>query len=221
MNKVMICSVSPEKFSVARMTYNCFVDIDAAKPGGYSFTWITDHEDTKRFYEDLTHVSYVPFPIAAQEIVGDIFKTEQMEEKGFFVPKGEKPTAEELSEARSKRTEYLIRCANEGDKLYSQFGDRGIQFIQDSFKRAVKELGETRPWVFTRAVSKVQCPGCGTQVPTLQDGTLPAICANCKAPINKELAIELGLWTPPTQRAEVPREKRKYTRKSQSSEAIV
>jgi hypothetical protein len=199
MNKIQICSVAPEEFRVARPTYNCFVTIPAAKPDSYSFTWVTDHEDTKRFYQDLKTIEYVPFPISAQEIVNDLFKSEQLEEKGCFVAKGDKPTADELSDARGKRTEYLLRCAMEGDKLYSQFGDRGIQFVPDYFKRAVSELGETRPWVFRRAANKTQCGGCGTMVPTLADGTLPAVCMNCKAPINKQLAIELGLWTPPAQ----------------------
>ena len=214
MNKVMICSVSPEKFSVARMTYNCFVDIDAAKPGGYSFTWITDHEDTKRFYEDLTHVSYVPFPIAAQEIVGDIFKTEQMEEKGCFIPKGEHPTEEELDTARARRTDYLLKCANIGERLYGQFGTRGLEKIPDFAKRAVLELGEDREWVFSNKKPKFECPGCGEKIPTLSTGELPAICRGCGAILNAKKAAELF-----PANASTAKPKRKYTRKVQATEA--
>jgi hypothetical protein len=222
MSRTQICSVSPEGFPpIERFTYNCTVRIPPANGSGYSSVWIDDHYDTERYYQDLDpkHTRYVPVEIKAEQIIRDIFTTEGLEERGVFVPKDQTPTEEEISLAKSKRREWLLRCAEEGDKLYSQFGDRGIQHIPDFCKRAVRELHIKRGWALMASAAEAQCPGCGTDVQSLPNGSLPAICANCKAPINKELAIELGLWTPPTQNA-TPVQKRKYTRKVKSETEV-
>ena len=50
---------------------------------------------------------------------------------------------------------------NEGDIAFSKYGTRGIPEIPDYCKRAVIELDEQREWVFSGAVSRTECEGCG------------------------------------------------------------
>ena len=214
MSALQIVSVAPETFRARRPSYNGVFELPAAKPGQYSIIKVADHTDHKKFYHDLTNVDVIDVTITAKEIVADLFQSEQMEEKGCFIPKGEHPTEEELDTARSRRTDYLLKCANIGERLYSQFGTRGIEQIPDFAKRAVLELGEDREWVFSNKKPKFECPGCGEKIPTLSTGELPAICRGCGAILNAKKAAELF-----PANASTAKPKRKYTRKVQATEA--
>lgn len=196
---ITVCSIAPESYLIRRAYLNQI--LIPAKPDGaeYSATVITNCMDHKVFWQTLEEKEIVDFEVRASDIVRDIMQSEQLEDKGVFaLPAGRTtPTEKELATARKKRQDQLIRWALEGDRTYSKFGERGIQHIPDYCKRAVEELGEKRGWVFSASKGKTQCKGCGKSVDLLNDGTEPAICSSCGAPINKALAVELGLWAPP------------------------
>jgi len=141
----------------------------------------------------------IEIPIPKEEIIADIFLNEQLERKGCFVASSAEPTEQELAAARARRRKYLTELVQEGDKQYGRVGDKGLETIPDMCKRAVIELGEKRPWTFQplNQSERTECEGCGESVSRLKNGRYPAICKVCKGPIDRELAIELGLWTPP------------------------
>ncbi len=192
--RIQVCSISPERYQIKRMTYRCNIDIPASLDGKPTSVWIEDHEDTKYVYLDVQHIDHIPVPISAKEIVADIFRNEQLEAKGCFIPAGEVPTKEEIAAARAKRIDLLMGYIEEGDKLFAQFGPRGIQHITDYSKRAVRELRKRDcPWAFMPDMVAAECPGCGSSISKLSNGQLPAICKACGTVINQESAIALGL----------------------------
>lgn len=207
-SKALIVSVAPEIFAIKRGYSPAPFErpngentayIDGAPNDGFTAVWLGDKKDFKRIVNSLTDIELIEVAVTKEEIIKDIFLNEQLEKKGCFVAAGQEPTAQELSDARARRRKYLTELVEEGDRQYGRVGDKGLETIPDMCKRAVIELGETRKWVFqpVNQSEKTECEGCGASVSRLKNGRYPAICSSCKSPIDRELAIELGLWTPP------------------------
>lgn len=186
----MLISVSPDEYVITRPSYRYTVRIPACKGVPYTEFLVTDQEDCKVIYQGLKteEIERVPFPVPADVIVRDIFQSEQLESLGVFaLPEGRTiPTEAELNTSKAKRRERLLSWALEGDRLHSQFGERGIQHIPDFCKRAVVELGESRAWVFSPSSGKTECPVCGEMLRNLSSGRPPAICKSCNSILDPE-----------------------------------
>ena len=209
---IQVCSISPEPYSVRRNSYNFEFKIAPCTSGKeYTSATVEDQEDMKVIYHGLQEqdIEKIPFSVPSEVIVRDIFQSEDYEKKGLFVPRGPSPTDEELSTARARRTAWLVSAAEQGDRLFSQFGNSGIQHIPDFCKRAVRELRETRDWVFAPHAGKTECPVCGAQLNNLSSGKAPAICRECHSILDPERAAK---HSTPVQTAP----KRSYQRKSKT-----
>lgn len=180
---ITICSISPDDYLIRRAYLNQIYIPARPATASFSSIRIEGAKDAKVFWQSLSEKEVVPFYVPAQDIVNDIFQSEQLEAKGVFaLPKGRtEPTEKELATARKKRRDQLVAWATDGDRLYSQFGDRGIQHIPDVSKRAVLELGQSRKWVFAPDVETKECDVCGDTLKPLANGNFPILCKGCGA----------------------------------------
>lgn len=194
MDKIQICSVSPEGFRLERPSYNFSAHLDPClPPQEYTSVWVTDMQDMKVIHiggawTSDHDIERIPVPIPAKEIVADFFRAEDMKNKGCFVPKGDKPTEKELETAHETRNAWLLKNVEDGEKLYGQHGPAGIPMIPDYFKRSAKELGLTPAWVVAMKSRQQECPACGD---TIKAGVV--ICKSCGAILDAKRAQEFGL----------------------------
>ncbi len=120
----------------------------------------------------------------AEDVVG-AHSYENYEKWGVFICAGEQPTEEELARARARLTKTYQDLVFEGDQLHAR--PNGFRDITDVHRRAVKYLGQERPWAYTPQ-QLVPCPGCGERlVPTV------AVCKHCGAVLDRKRAEELGI----------------------------
>jgi hypothetical protein len=186
---ITLCSVSPDSYRIVRYYMDGPIIIPPAPDSvGYSTCTISDHKDYKVVWTSLTENETMEFPVPAKVIVADIIGAEQLDSKGVFaLPEGRTvPTDKELATARRKRREQLVAWATDGDRLYSQFGTRGIQHIPDVSKRAVLELKQKRDWVFSPDVVTKECEVCGDTLKPLANGKYPILCKGCGAVIDED-----------------------------------
>lgn len=191
--KIMLISISPDKYVIRRTSYGYTVVIPACPKGQpYTEFVVTDQKDTKVLYHGLQahEIERFPFDIVAEDIVKDVMYNEQLESKGVFaLPDGRTiPTQAELAQARDKRAAQLTAWMDEGQRIYSKMGMPGIQHIPDYCKAAVVELGEedSVEWVFARSTGKTECNVCGFMMKNLSNGKPPAICRECKSILDPE-----------------------------------
>lgn len=110
------------------------------------------------------------------------------------------PTEQELGEAYAQRQRWLETYIQLGDTEYSR--TKRVDLVPEQCKRAVRELGLRRDYVFTPEgpqpvpVQTHECQGCGTKINFLSDNTLPATCRVCHNILDEAKAIKLGLVKP-------------------------
>ncbi len=186
---IKICSIAPEEFKIKR-SYNWNgIVLPACKKGeSYSSVLIVDHTDMRVVAVDhwAEHSEKTPINIAAEVIVKDFFATEELRDKGAFIPAGDEPTKEELAQARATRRAWLEKCVIDGDTEYSK--SKRIDNIPGAWKRCAAELGVVREWAFTAPKATFECPACGE---ILREGV--AICKSCGAILDREKAEKYGL----------------------------
>lgn len=186
---IKICSIAPEEFKIKR-SYNWNgILLPACKKGeDFSFVVIADHTDMRVVAVDhwAEHSEKTPINIPCEVIVRDFFSSEELRDKGAFIPAGDNPTSAELAIAHATRRKWLERCVRDGDTEYSK--SRRIDNIPDVWKRAAGELGVVRDWAFTAPRPTFECPVCGE---TLREGV--ALCKSCGAILDKEKAAKYGL----------------------------
>jgi hypothetical protein len=179
---IKICNTGPQHFGPLSRSYNRDLNVPAC-PEGSSFVSveITDHMDDK--VTAITHNSedsiHTPVLITCQEIVRDIFQSEKMGQKGCFIPKGEKPTQGEISQARATRRAYLLKCVHNGDAAYGI--NARIDDIPGEWKDAAIELHMDREWCKMAPEEKTACPVCGHSLPNPN----VAVCGICHAIIDE------------------------------------
>jgi hypothetical protein len=186
---IKICSIALEEFKIKR-SYNWNgIVLPACKRGElFSFVVINDHTDMRVVAVDhwSEHSERTPINIPADVIVRDFFATEQLRDKGAFVPAGAEPTDAELTQAHATRRAYLEKCVIDGDTEYSK--SKRIDNIPGEWKRCAAELGVVREWAFTAPAPTFECPACGE---ILRQGV--AICKSCSAILDREKAAKYGL----------------------------
>lgn len=104
---------------------------------------------------------------------------------GVFIAKGEKPSDEELSDAKKKLDQMMTHLVMEGDRLALQ-GPEGLKQIGPVHRRAVQWKKQKRDWA-TLPETMIDCPGCG-------DPIKPGVVKHsCGAILDMEKAIKLGM----------------------------
>lgn len=126
----------------------------------------------------------------ALEIAEDIVANEDIAKFGCFVAAGDKPTEKELQLSRARILAFFKYLIQDGDVKWGKPQTRNE--ITDLHRIAVKQLGESREWVYQQKLVEVElgrCPACGKK----QEIADPAICWNCKVVLNKSKAKKLGV----------------------------
>src|SRR5690348_14045167 len=186
---ITICNVGPEHFGPLHRSYSRAINVPACPKGKpYVSVEIADHTDMKVYAIDhwAEHSVKTPELITCQEIVADIFNSEKMGLKGCFIPKGDKPTQEEIGNAHAARRAYLLKCVHDGDAAYGI--NARIDDIPGEWKRAAEELKMDREWCKLAPEAKTECPACAGET---KPGV--AVCRHCGAILDKEKAIQFGL----------------------------
>ncbi len=127
---------------------------------------------------------------SAEDIAYDIVKNDDIEKFGCFVAAGMAPTEKELQLARGRILAFFRYLIQDGDVKWGKPQTRNE--ITDLHRKAVKELGEAREWVYKEKAVTVpldRCPACGKE----QEIEDPAICWNCRTVLNKAKAKKLGI----------------------------
>jgi hypothetical protein len=173
-----IASISDEDWHISR-THGVY-HIPARAPGEpYGLVEITSRGDAL----DLGDNRRFPFTISARDIAEDLLQ--DLREHGIFVCAGERPSAEELASATTRRDAYYHQLISEGDTMWA----RGHSFreISDLHRRAAIALGVEREWAYV-PTRFADCPACGEKVkPSV------AVCKHCGAILDAEKAAKHGL----------------------------
>lgn len=119
---------------------------------------------------------------------------------GVFVAQGEKPSDDELAEARVRLAAFYRSVVASADREWER--SHSYLFINDVQRRAALHLGLEKEW-FYQARETSDCPGCGEKV---RAGV--AVCKTCHAILDRDKAAALGLIpvaVAATQAAEAPK----------------
>jgi hypothetical protein len=143
---------------------------------------------------DLGDKRSLEVPITAQEVAQDLCReinSDAGEESflGVFVARGERPSDDEIADARRRLAEFYRRAVASADREWER--SHSYLFINDVQRRAARHLGLEKEW-FYQARETADCPGCGEKV---RAGV--AVCKTCGAILNREKAATLGLAPPP------------------------
>ena len=157
---IRICSIDPLGFANIRRTYRGSYDIPACPPDKpFVSIDVEDATDYKIILQDywIEHAEHVPVNIPAAEIVRDIMATENMVNRGCFIPKSDKPTEQEIEKAHQTRIAFMESCVRTGDAIYGQ--TKRVDQIPDEFKRYAAELHAPREWAYSAPTSRlIDCP---------------------------------------------------------------
>jgi hypothetical protein len=206
MPSILICSVSPETYTFKRSyNWNGLVIPACPKDKPFSSLLVTDQMDDKVVATDhwAEHSIHTPFPVSAQTVVTDLFSTSDLiGRKGCFIPKGELPTEEEVTNARLTRRAYLMELVQRGDSEWTR--THRVDDIPGDCKRAVVEMGiEGKEWMSLAPPAKppmFDCPVCGED---LKVGV--AMCKSCGAILDKEKAAKYSYSSEPVAKEKPPK----------------
>jgi hypothetical protein len=173
-----IASISDQDWHISR-THGVYHIPACAKGEPYALVVITSRGDAL----DLGDNRRFPFTISARDIAEDLLQ--DLREHGIFVCAGERPTANELASATTRRDAYYHQLVAEGDTMWA----RGHSFreISDLHRRAAIALGIEREWAYV-PTRFADCPACGEKV---KPGV--AVCKHCGAILDAEKAAKHGL----------------------------
>lgn len=104
---------------------------------------------------------------------------------GVFVAAGPEPTEVELTEARRKLEAFQLRLVETADLEWER--SHNMMFITDLERRAARELGLEKPWLYDPR-PMADCPACGEKI---KPGV--AVCRTCGAILDREKAARFGL----------------------------
>jgi hypothetical protein len=155
-----------------------------------SFSTLTIRDCPDRM--DIGDKRGIPSMINAEDIAADLIDNDNLGKFGIFVAAGPTPTPEELELARAILIKKAKDLVADGDMKWARLETR--KEITDLNRWAVLQLGETREWAYeyqepAPIVAVPNCPACGIE----QKIASPAICWNCRYPIDLKKAQQLGL----------------------------
>lgn len=139
---------------------------------------------------DLGDKRTMDVPITAHEVAQDLCReinADGGEDSffGVFATQGDKPSDDELSEARQRLEVFYRSMVAVADREWER--SHSYLFINDVQRRAAGYLGLEKEW-FYQARETSDCPGCGEKV---RAGV--AVCKTCHAILDRDKAAALGL----------------------------
>jgi hypothetical protein len=181
-----------EQNHMAHRTYGTFQISGRAAGEEYALTRVTPRTAVM----DYGDKRILPLAITAREIADDICRevnsdAGELSFLGVFVCAGDVPTEDELRSARSRLEEFYRALVAAADREWER--SHSFLFIHDVQRRAAGHLGLNKEWYY-QARETAECPGCGERV---KPGV--AVCKSCKAILDREKALALGLLQPPTE----------------------
>jgi hypothetical protein len=181
-DQAFLCNIAPDKWPPRHRTYFGSVEIAAPAPGQpYALTRIAGRNGSI----DLGDRRTSEFPITARAIAEDLAREVNSDSgegsfHGVFVCAGEKPTEQELVEARSKLEAFYRKLVAAADLEWER--SHSPLFITDLDRRAARVLGLDKPWLYDPR-QQMECPLCAEK---LKPGV--AVCKSCGAILDREKA---------------------------------
>jgi hypothetical protein len=185
-----LVNISPEKWPPRQRTYFGALEINSPAPGEpYALTRI----ESSIGVIDLGDKRTMDYAIPARAIAEDIAREINSDSgegsfHGVFVAAGDTPTKEELAEARRKLEEFHRRLVAAADLEWER--SHNPLFITDLDRRAARELGLEKPWLYDPK-PLAECPACAEKI---KPGV--AVCRACGAILDRAKAAQFGLVSP-------------------------
>lgn len=184
---VSLVNISAQKWPPRNRTYFGSLTIQSPETGEeYAVTPVHGCSSVM----DLGDRRTMEIRLSAQEIAEDLVReingdSGEGSYHGVFVAAGQEPTKEELEEARKKLEVFQIRLVETADLEWER--SHNMMFITDLERRAARELGLEKPWLYDPK-PMADCPACGEKI---RPGV--AVCRTCGAILDREKAAKFGL----------------------------
>ena len=204
---VSLVNISTQKWPPRHRTYFGSLTIQSPEAGtAYAVTPVRACTSLM----DLGDKRTMEIRLSAQEIAEDLVReingdSGEGSYHGVFVAAGPEPTNEELAEARKKLEAFHRRLVETADLEWER--SHNMMFITDLERRAARELGLEKPWLYDPK-PMADCPACGEKI---RPGV--AVCRTCGAILDREKAAKFGLVEGEEKSGEVAKvEEKKTTR---------
>jgi hypothetical protein len=184
---VSLVNISTQKWPPRHRTYFGSLTIQSPEAGtAYAVTPVRACTSLM----DLGDKRTMEIRLSAQEIAEDLVReingdSGEGSYHGVFVAAGPEPTKEELAEARKKLEAFQTRLVETADLEWER--SHNMMFITDLERRAARELGLEKPWLYDPK-PMADCPACGEKI---RPGV--AVCRTCGAILDREKAARFGL----------------------------
>jgi len=184
---VSLVNISTQKWPPRHRTYFGSLTIQSPEAGtAYAVTPVRACTSLM----DLGDKRTMEIRLTAQEIAEDLVReingdSGEGSYHGVFVAAGPEPTNEELADARKKLDEFHRRLVEVADLEWER--SHNMMFITDLERRAARELGLEKPWLYDPK-PMADCPACGEKI---RPGV--AVCRTCGAILDREKAAKFGL----------------------------
>ncbi|MGC1418028.1 MAG: hypothetical protein WA817_22255 [Candidatus Acidiferrum sp.] len=184
---VSLVNISPEKWPPRQRTY--FGSLVISSPEAGEPFAITPIRGCKGLI-DIGDKRFMDYQVTAREVAEDIARELNGDSgegsfHGVFVAAGESPTDTELADARRRLEEFHRKLVASADLEWER--TRNPMFITDLERRAARQLGLEKPWVYD-SKPLAECPACGEKI---KHGV--AVCKSCNAILDREKAAQYGL----------------------------
>ena len=184
---VSLVNISTQKWPPRHRTYFGSLTIQSPEAGtAYAVTPVRACTSLM----DLGDKRTMEIRLSAQEIAEDLVReingdSGEGSYHGVFIAAGPEPTQEELTEARKKLEAFQTRLVEAADLEWER--SHNMMFITDLERRAARELGLEKPWLYDPK-PMADCPACGEKI---RPGV--AVCRTCGAILDREKAAKFGL----------------------------
>ena len=184
---VSLVNISGQKWPPRFRAYFGSLLIQSPEPGqAYAITPVRGCSSVM----DLGDKRTMEIRLSAKEIAEDLVREINGDSgegsfHGVFVAAGPEPTAEELADAWKKLEAFQLRLVETADLEWER--SHNMMFITDLERRAARELGLEKPWLYDPK-PMADCPACGEKI---KPGV--AVCRTCGAILDREKAAKFGL----------------------------
>jgi hypothetical protein len=184
---VSLVNISAQKWPPRNRTYFGSLTIQSPEAGAaYAVTPVRGCTSLM----DLGDRRTMEIRLTAQEIAEDLVReingdSGEGSYHGVFIAAGPEPTDEELASARKKLEAFQLRLVDAADLEWER--SHNMMFITDLERRAARELGLEKPWLYDPR-PMADCPACGEKI---KPGV--AVCRTCGAILDREKAAKFGL----------------------------
>jgi len=184
---VSLVNISAQKWPPRQRAYFGSLVIQSPAPGqAYAVTPIRGCVSLM----DLGDKRTMEVRLSAREIAEDLVREINGDSgdasfHGVFVAAGPEPTEAELEDARKKLETFQVRLVEAADLEWER--SHNMMFITDLERRAARDLGLEKPWLYDRRPTE-DCPACGEKI---KPGV--AVCRTCGAILDREKAVKFGL----------------------------